>query len=255
MKISIITVNLDNREGLRKTAESIVNQTCKDFEWIVVDGGSTDGSRELIEQYGEHISWRCSEPDGGIFNAMNKGIHHAHGEYLIFLNSGDAFCDVNVLAEAAVRLCGKEMYIGDTQTVDGLDKVDLSSRDKVVHTLLKRGFRHQSIFYHRSVFQKTGYYREDLKTCADWIVNIQAVIFNDAEVENIPVAVSVIEPGGVSTRPEPVSEDMAKLAGEHVTLNHIFGFYLKYYHLIGRIKNNPWRRRLGLWYASVNKWI
>ena len=101
-KLSIITVNLNNREGLRKTAESVVSQTYKDYEWIVIDGGSTDGSKELIEQYAEHISYWVSEPDKGIYNAMNKGIRQAHGEYFLFLNSGDSLCDDDIVESFCV---------------------------------------------------------------------------------------------------------------------------------------------------------
>ena len=255
MKLSIITVNLNNRPGLQKTIESVVSQTYKEFEWIVIDGGSTDGSKELIEEYAEYISYWVSEPDKGIYNAMNKGIAASHGEYLLFLNSGDTLYDEKILNRVVNSLQGKEMYVGDSHTVNGIDKLDLSSRDKVFYTLLKRGFPHQSIFYHNSIFQTVGYYREDLETCADWIVNIQAVIFNDATVEKIPFVISVIEPGGVSTLVELVSKDMKKLEGEHANLNYIFSFYVKFYVLIERIKNNPVRRRLGLWYASINKWI
>ena len=96
-KISIITVNKDNAVGLKKTIDSIVNQIYTDYEWIVIDAASKDGSVELIKQYQEHISYWVSEPDGGIYAGMNKGIAHANGEYLIFLNSGDTFADAKVL--------------------------------------------------------------------------------------------------------------------------------------------------------------
>ncbi len=91
MKLSIITVNLNNKDGLQKTIDSVISQTFKDFEWIVIDGGSTDGSKELIEKYSDYISYWVSEPDKGIYNAMNKGIKVAKGDYLEFLNSGDIF--------------------------------------------------------------------------------------------------------------------------------------------------------------------
>ena len=91
MKLSIITINYNNCDGLQKTIDSVIAQTWRDFEWIVIDGGSTDGSKELLEQYKEHFSYWCSEPDKGIYNAMNKGIAKANGDYLNFMNSGDAF--------------------------------------------------------------------------------------------------------------------------------------------------------------------
>jgi glycosyltransferase involved in cell wall biosynthesis len=88
-KLSIITINYNNLEGLQRTVESVVNQTWQEFEYIVIDGGSTDGSADFIESQSETIDYWVSEPDKGIYNAMNKGIAKASGEYLLFLNSGD----------------------------------------------------------------------------------------------------------------------------------------------------------------------
>lgn len=102
MKLSIITVNLNNRDGLKRTIDSVVSQTFTDYEWIVIDGGSNDGSRELIEHYSDHFAYWCSEPDKGIYNAMNKGIAHAKGEWLQFLNSGDVLYSNNTLASVFI---------------------------------------------------------------------------------------------------------------------------------------------------------
>ena len=100
MILSIITINL---EGLKRTYESIVHQTFTDYEWIVIDGGSTDGSHEFIEEHEEKCSYWCSEPDKGIFNAMNKGVLHANGQYCLFLNSGDHFYGNKILRKAQVQ--------------------------------------------------------------------------------------------------------------------------------------------------------
>ena len=89
MRLSIITINYNNREGLRKTIESVVNQTYRNFEYIIIDGGSTDGSVEVVKEYADRISYWVSEPDNGIYNAMNKGVLAANGKYIQFLNSGD----------------------------------------------------------------------------------------------------------------------------------------------------------------------
>ena len=97
MKLSIITVNLNNQDGLLRTAQSIVGQSFRDFEWLVIDGGSTDGSQEIMSQFSAHIAWSVSEPDGGIYEAMNKGLAKASGDYVQFLNSGDSFIDRDVL--------------------------------------------------------------------------------------------------------------------------------------------------------------
>ena len=100
MKLSIITINYNNKEGLRRTIESVILQTFKDYEWIVIDGGSSDGSKELIEQYQQHFSYWCSEPDRGMYHAMNKGLGHSTGEWIIILNSGDYLYSENSLLEA-----------------------------------------------------------------------------------------------------------------------------------------------------------
>ena len=109
MKLSIITINYNNRDGLQKTIDSVVSQTYKNFEWIIIDGGSTDGSKELIEQYQDHCAYWCSEPDKGIYNAMNKGIEKAIGDYSLFLNSGDRLHDDTVI-DKIVSFLGKTVF-------------------------------------------------------------------------------------------------------------------------------------------------
>ena len=94
---SVITVSYNEVKNIQRTLDSIVNQTCLDYELIVVDGGSQDGTKELICQYQDSIKWWCSEADRGIYHAMNKGVCHATGDYIIFMNSGDAFYNESVL--------------------------------------------------------------------------------------------------------------------------------------------------------------
>ena len=95
-KLSIITINLNNAQGLEKTIKSVVSQTYSDYEYIIIDGASTDGSVDVIQEYRNKITYWVSEPDTGIYNAMNKGILKATGEYCQFLNSGDILVDNNV---------------------------------------------------------------------------------------------------------------------------------------------------------------
>ena len=88
---SIITVCYNETGNIKKTLDSIIEQSFRDFELIVVDGGSTDGTKEIVQEYEQNIAWWCSERDNGIYNAMNKGVSHATGEYVIFMNAGDWF--------------------------------------------------------------------------------------------------------------------------------------------------------------------
>jgi glycosyltransferase involved in cell wall biosynthesis len=113
MKLSIITINYNNLEGLKRTYESVVSQTCQDFEWIIIDGGSTDGSKDFIEEHQAQFAYWCSEPDKGIYNAMNKGIVKATGEYLQFLNSGDNLVDDKVIEEFLALGWEEDVVSGD----------------------------------------------------------------------------------------------------------------------------------------------
>ena len=117
MKYSIITVNLNNACGLEDTIISVFNQTCHDYEFLIIDGGSTDNSRTIIEQYQNQINYWVSEPDNGIFNAMNKGIKASRGEYLIFMNSGDCFYNGKVLEDSLPYL-GTDFTIGKIKRKD-----------------------------------------------------------------------------------------------------------------------------------------
>ena len=118
-KLSIITINYNNFEGLNRTLKSVINQNLKNFEYIVIDGGSTDGSKELIEKYADKISYWVSEPDRGIYHAMNKGIVKASGEYLLFMNSGDLFYNNFILNEVIDDISKYDLIYFDILIRDG----------------------------------------------------------------------------------------------------------------------------------------
>ena len=112
MKYSIITVNYNNKDGLKKTIESVIHQSYRDFEYIIIDGGSTDGSAELLKEYSDKITYWVSEPDKGIYNGMNKGIAKATGDYLNFMNSGDCFYADDVLQHVADYNYNADFIVG-----------------------------------------------------------------------------------------------------------------------------------------------
>lgn len=99
-KISVITVVFNDKAHIRQTMESFFSQTWEDKEYIVIDGGSTDGTADIINEYSNRLAFWCSEPDGGIYDAMNKGISHAKGEWINFLNSGDLYASPHALEQA-----------------------------------------------------------------------------------------------------------------------------------------------------------
>jgi glycosyltransferase involved in cell wall biosynthesis len=116
-KISIITINYNNREGLERTFDSVFSQNYTNFEYIVIDGASNDGSKELIDQFSDKITFWVSEPDKGIYNAMNKGIDQVNGEYVFFLNSGDVFLDSNSLEKVSEELHTDDIISFNIQVV------------------------------------------------------------------------------------------------------------------------------------------
>lgn len=168
MKLSIITVNLNNRDGLQKTIDSVVSQTFKDFEWIVIDGGSTDGSKELIEQYADHFAYWVSEPDKGIYNAMNKGVRAAQGEYLQFLNSGDCLKESTTLDKVFLKSITGDIIYGDCAVRVSDTKLDEIHYKPTfsLKLLLDGSINHQSSFIKRELLLDEPY-DESLRIVSD----------------------------------------------------------------------------------------
>ena len=146
MKLSIITVNLNNKDGLQKTIDSVISQTFKDCEWIVIDGGSTDGSKELIEKYSDHISYWVSEPDNGIYNAMNKGIKASKCEYLLFLKSGDIINESRTLED------GFNLYPEDDIVTGQVINMDTQKLLRVYNKSLFMHLYNESFLFLSGVF-------------------------------------------------------------------------------------------------------
>ena len=121
LKLSIITINLNKREGLKKTMQSVFEQSFKDFEYIVIDGGSTDGSKELLQSYSSKITYWVSEKDNGIYHAMNKGAAKSTGNYLLFLNAADVLTDKKVIEKVADEIIKTNerysFYTGNMQLI------------------------------------------------------------------------------------------------------------------------------------------
>lgn len=176
MKLSIITVNYNNCAGLKKTIDSVLSQTWKDFEWIVIDGGSTDGCRELIEQHKECFSYWCSEPDKGVYNAMNKGIAHAKGEYLNFMNSGDVFYEPDTLGKVFSSEHTADMVYGDWVRVLSKGNVVIEApKDPNIYYFYYKNICHQAMFIRGNILRATGY-DERYKILADWAYTIRMII-------------------------------------------------------------------------------
>jgi len=201
MKLSIITVNLNNREGLQRTIDSVICQTFRDFEWIVIDGGSTDGSRELIEQYADHFAYWVSEPDKGIYNAMNKGIKVAKGEYLQFLNSGDWIVDKNTLERCFSHDTTADILYGDLFFCDGENMERCCYPKQLsIRYFYNLSLGHPSSFIKRGLLQDEPY-DENLKIVSDWKFFLSQALKNK-KFEHIDEMVSCFDTSGVSSNNE-----------------------------------------------------
>lgn len=200
MKYSIITVNYNNRDGLRKTIESVINQTCRDFEYIVIDGGSTDGSVDVIKEYDKDIDYWVSEPDKGIYNAMNKGIAKATGDYLNFMNSGDCFFNECVLEKISKKgnpadiIVGRDYHFKES-TQQGFATI-LPSRISML-TFVHNSLPHQSSFFKRELFINS-LYDESLRLVADVKFYIQKICVEQCSIQLIDDIICRREPDGVS---------------------------------------------------------
>ena len=200
MKYSIITVNYNNKEGLRETIESVIHQTFRDFEFIIIDGGSTDGSTDVLKEYNAQIDFWVSEPDGGIYQGMNKGIKKASGDYLNFMNSGDCFYNEEVLQNIADKRSTSDIVVGkdyhyNSETQKGFSTI-LPPRISML-TFYIQTLPHQSSFFKRELF-KDSLYDESLKIVADIKFYIQKICVEGCSVEEIDVIICRREPDGIS---------------------------------------------------------
>ena len=208
MKISIITVNRNNLDGLRATVNSVKQQSFHDYEWIVIDGGSQDGCRQLIEENQSHFSYWVSEPDKGIYNAMNKGIAQAKGDYVFFLNSGDILTTNDILTDVCSYLTTDIVvgYVSSNGQTSGLRHQDFSIAD-----LYNYSFPHQASFIRRDLFSRFGMYDEQWAIVADWAFFIDTVVFGHTQVSFMPKVVSELQNGGVSSDSSRRSAEAQKL--------------------------------------------
>jgi glycosyltransferase involved in cell wall biosynthesis len=238
--ISIITVNLNDLEGLKRTMISVFEQTFKEFEYIVIDGGSTDGSKEYIETHSDKIDTWVSEKDSGIYNAMNKGIKVATGEYLLFLNSGDWLYDNSVLDKVAGKLLGCDVLYGNMVKVfpDGKQHLDkgVNGNEITFKTFAEGTLNHSSSLIKRDLFTKYGFYDENLKIVSDWKFFLITLGLNKSEVRYLNSTISCFDMTGISNAnielrnserrqvlrkeiPFPIYADYLKLIEHEKTLN------------------------------------
>lgn len=199
-KISIITINYNDAKGLEKTINSVKNQTNLDFEYIVVDGNSSDTSLIVIKENEDYIDYWVSEKDTGIYNAMNKGIKAAKGEYLLFLNSGDCLYDNFVIEKYAKYLTNYDLIIFDINIVGEKEAKIETFPSKLKFSDMFFGYLpHSSTFIKSDLFNKVGLYDETLKIVSDWKFMILALFIHNCSYCKLNGTVSTFYLGGISS--------------------------------------------------------
>lgn len=250
MKISVITINFNNKGGLLWTAKSVLEQTWHEFEWIIIDGGSTDGSKEVIEELvsnpESNITYWCSEKDNGIYNAMNKGVLHAHGEYCQLLNSGDSFYSPTVLEELIKDGMNADIVMGDTLFSNGVlftvpEKLTL---EYFIHATLG----HSSSFSKRELLLDNPF-DESLKIVSDMKFFLTSIIIRGASYEKKNMIMTYFDIGGVSSKMIELKKK------ERIdVLNSLFPRTIldDYYRVLG--DTDPYYRLFTSVYRSRFKW-
>lgn len=225
MKLSIITINYNDASGLKATIESVLSQSFRDFEYIVIDGGSNDGSNEVLETYRDRIDFAVSEKDNGIYNAMNKGARHASGEYLLFLNSGDTLYSPETLMNVNMEtfrddiVCGRVLNYSDKDSYLKIPPENVS-----LYTFVGGSLPHPSSFIKRTVFERIGGYHENYRIISDWCFFVEAVIRDKCSYSTIRNVVTRFNRFGISSTTGRLEEPR-----KTEFLNDLFGPIMKDY--------------------------
>lgn len=259
-RLTIITINRNNAIGLEKTMASVLSQTCLDIDYVVVDGASTDESVHIIKrfstQFGKRLRW-ISEPDNGIYSAMNKGIGMAMGEYVEFLNSGDCLVDENVIERMYIALeqngYPSILYGNMLKSMPNgkvfRDKC-FAGQDMTFLGFYNGTLNHSPAFIRCSLFEKYGLYDDSLKIVSDWKWYMQAIILGEERPVYTDLDVTLFDMTGISE----TNNDLDKEERWKVLTELIPGTFLKDYDewafSIGqmkRLKRHPWAYRI-VWF-------
>lgn len=202
-KLSIITINYNNVAGLQKTIDSVLNQTWQEFEYIVIDGGSTDGSATYLASHNNELTYWVSEPDQGIYNAMNKGIAKATGEYLLFLNSGDHLYNEDVLRKNNHTLLDFDLITFDLNIKgENIEKnIVFPNHFKFLDLYVSSYYSllHPVTFIKKELFDTVGLYDEKYKIISDWKFFMLALFKFNCSYKKIESTLTTFYLGGISS--------------------------------------------------------
>lgn len=279
MKLSIITINYNNIEGLKKTLASVAEQTYRNIEHIIIDGGSTDGSVDIIREYENtikrsvtinqstiQVKW-VSEKDNGIYHAMNKGIRKTSGSYIQILNSGDvlATSDVtermikaieevenpsilygNMIRDFGNGKTNRDTCLGESRVKNGeqrAQKVEWTMDDFIKGTV-----NHDPTYIRADLYKKYGAYDENLKICSDWKWFVNAVVFGGEKLYYVPIDVTIFDTTGISETNLAAREAERKSELDNMLPTAILKDYEQYHFPIDQYKRLKRHHMWGLVY-------
>jgi len=249
--ISIISVAYNNKAGLEKTIHSVLQQTFTNYELIVVDGGSTDGTKELLESYGNKINYWVSEKDKGIYNAMNKGVVVATGDYLLMLNSGDFLVDEYILQKVVDAKLDSAIVYGNVVWKTDMEMYEGSFPSTLTFKFfLNYSLGHQAAFIRKDVHTIVGLYDEHLRIMSDWKLFVLSMCKFNLSYKHISIPISVCSRDGISCKPES-----ANFIAEEKTsvLQQEFPLFLTDYSLAGDLEGKVNRIKQLLVFRVIGK--
>ena len=240
-KISIITVSYNAAATIRSTIQSVVNQTFPDIEYIIIDGGSKDGTVEIIREFQSRIAYWCSEKDAGIYDAMNKGLEKASGDWLFFLGSDDELMSEDIIEKVAEGFTRQEhIYYGN---VFWKNTRRLYPGGTIGRTRLAlKNFAHQALFYPKGIYKK---YRYELqyRLFADHVYNIKLYSEYGERFEYFSHVVTLYNDAGASSHGGDAAFDKDRVKIAAIYLGRVPAIYLYSLLLLGKMKRMLLKRK------------
>lgn len=226
MRVSIITINYNDAKGLERTIGSVISSKTENIEYLVIDGGSKDESVSIIDKYKEHIDFWVSEPDNGIYHAMNKGIKTASGDYIVFINSGDMITDYKKFQELLTVEYSEDIVYFNLEianTTDNNHFIKTYPAKPDFKYFAEDSLSHTGTLIKKEKLTDYGYYNENLKIVADWAFYLDSMLTNTCTYRYIDECFARFYLGGLSSNPSNLKKLWEEKA-EHIKRNYPFLF-------------------------------
>ena len=231
--ISVVTVSYNAVSTIEQTIISVLNQMYSNIEYIIIDGGSTDGTIDIIKRYDDKITYWQSEPDKGIYDAMNKGIQKANGEWINFMNAGDVFSSTMILQQMADTLkSGVRILRGNIIRIYPkfrVKSVGVTVQKPGLMDMFDNTFHHQACLIQVSLFREFGLYSTDYKLCSDWKFFFDCVVLHNIRSQYVDLTVAHFKMDGTSTN----NSILYRKEQEHY-LKNLYG--VEQFHLLYELK-------------------